>query len=114
RCARGADEDTAISPSPTQEPAGGPASRHPAPSVADVLLMILRRLRLPLIILVLVYAVSIFGLALMPGTLPDGTPVRLGFFHAFYVVTFTATTIGFGEVPYPFTEAQRLWLIFTI
>lgn len=76
--------------------------------------MILRRLRLPLIILVLVYAVSIFGLALMPGTLPDGTPVRLGFFHAFYVVTFTATTIGFGEVPYPFTEAQRLWLIFTI
>jgi len=76
--------------------------------------MILRRLRMPLIILILVYAVSVFGLAFMPGTLPDGTPARLGFFHAFYVVTYTATTIGFGEVPYPFTDAQRLWLTFTI
>ncbi|MFA7504803.1 MAG: NAD-binding protein [Burkholderiaceae bacterium] len=80
----------------------------------DVLLMILRRLRAPLIILVLVYAVSVGGLTLMPGMLPDGTPARLGFFHAFYVVTYTATTIGFGEVPYPFTDAQRLWLTVTI
>ncbi len=76
--------------------------------------MILRRLRVPLIILILVYAVSIGGLTLMPGVMPDGTPTRLGFFHAFYVVTFTATTIGFGEVPYPFTDAQRLWLTITI
>jgi len=76
--------------------------------------MILRRLRLPLIILILVYAVSVGGLTLMPGVMPDGTPTRLGFFHAFYVVTYTATTIGFGEVPYPFTDAQRLWLTITI
>src|SRR5690606_41696318 len=50
----------------------------------------------------------------MPGPLPAGPPDRLGFIHAFYVVTYTATTIGFGEVPYPFTDAQRLWLTFTI
>jgi voltage-gated potassium channel len=76
--------------------------------------MILRRLRMPLITLVLVYAVSVFGLTLMPGALPDGTPARLGFFHAFYVVTYTATTIGFGEIPWPFTDAQRLWLTISI
>jgi Trk K+ transport system NAD-binding subunit len=82
--------------------------------VPDVLLMILRRLRAPLIILILAYAVSVGGLAVMPGMLPDGTPTRLGYFHAFYIVSYTATTIGFGEVPYPFTDAQRLWLTITI
>lgn len=76
--------------------------------------MILRRLRAPLIILILVYAVAVAGLTLLPGVLPDGTPERLSFFHAFYVVTYTATTVGFGEVPYEFTDAQRLWLMLTI
>ena len=32
------------------------------------------------------------------------------FFHAFYFVSFMATTIGFGEIPYEFTDAQRLWV----
>jgi hypothetical protein len=29
-------------------------------------------------------------------------------------MSYTATTIGFGELPYPFTDAQRLWVTFTI
>jgi len=33
----------------------------------DVIYMILRRLRVPLIILIAVYAISIFGLAIAPG-----------------------------------------------
>ena len=80
----------------------------------DVLLLILRRMRAPLIMLIVVYAVSVFGLALMPGALPDGTPARLSIFHSFYIVSYTATTIGFGEIPHPFSEAQRLWMILTI
>lgn len=76
--------------------------------------MILRRLRAPLITLILVYAVSVGVFTLMPGMTPDGEPTRLSFFHAFYVVSYTATTIGLGEVPYPFTDAQRLWLTVTI
>ncbi|MGE0802121.1 MAG: NAD-binding protein [Lautropia sp.] len=82
--------------------------------MGDILYMVLRRLRSPLITLVIVYAVSVLGLALMPGVDPDGRPWRLGFFHAFYVMSYTATTIGFGELPYPFSNAQRAWLIVSI
>jgi Trk K+ transport system NAD-binding subunit len=82
--------------------------------MSDVLLLILRRMRAPLILLILVYAISVFGLALMPGIAPDGRPERLSIFHAFYIVSYTATTIGFGEIPHPFSEAQRLWMIVTI
>jgi hypothetical protein len=38
----------------------------------------------------------------------------MGFFHALYFVSHTATTIGFGELPLPFTAAQRLWVTFMI
>jgi voltage-gated potassium channel len=82
--------------------------------MSEVLYMILRRLRPPLITLIVVYAISVLGLALMPGIDPDGNPWRLGFFHAFYVMSYTSTTIGFGELPHPFSEAQRAWLIVSI
>ena len=29
-------------------------------------------------------------------------------------MSYTATTIGFGELPYAFTDAQRLWVTATI
>ena len=35
-------------------------------------------------------------------------------FDAFYFMSYTATTIGFGELPWPFTTAQRLWVTFSI
>ena len=38
----------------------------------------------------------------------------MGFFDAFYFMSYTATTIGFGELPYPFTDAQRLWVTVSI
>ena len=82
--------------------------------MGDVSLLALRRLRAPLIALILAYAISVFGLTLMPGIGPDGEPYFLGIFHAFYVISYTATTIGFGELPYPFTDAQRAWTIFSI
>lgn len=82
--------------------------------MSDILVLILRRLRAPLVTLIAVYAISIFGLVLMPGTDPQGQPWRLSVFDAFYVMSYTATTIGFGEVPYPFSYAQRLWLTVSI
>jgi Trk K+ transport system NAD-binding subunit len=82
--------------------------------MGDVLFLVLRRLRAPLITLLLVYAVSIAGLAAIPGVDGDGRPWRMGFFHALYVMSYTATTIGFGEIPHPFTDAQRLWVTFAI
>src|SRR4051812_27606190 len=82
--------------------------------MGDVLLLVLRRLRAPLITLLVVYAISVGGLTLIPGVDEKGHPWRMDFFHAFYVMTYTATTIGFGEIPYPFTDAQRLWMIASI
>lgn len=81
----------------------------------SVLFMILRRMRLPLIMLITSYAVSILGMTLIPGVDAEGrsTP-GMDFFHAFYFVSYTATTIGFGEIPVAFSEAQRAWATFTI
>ncbi len=82
--------------------------------MSDVLFLVMRRLRAPLVILIVVYAVSVLGMALMPGVDPEGRPWRMGFFYAFYVMSYTATTIGFGELPYPFSDAQRAWLTVSI
>ena len=71
--------------------------------------ILLRRLRVPLAALVLVYAVAVLGFTLIPGTDPQGQPWRMSFLHAFYFVSFLGTTIGLGEIPYPFSDAQRLW-----
>ena len=76
--------------------------------------LVLRRLRRPLIILISVYAVSTLGLTLIPGIDGEGQPWKMDFFHAFYFVSFMGSTIGFGEIPYPFTDGQRLWTLASI
>lgn len=76
--------------------------------------MLLKQLRMPLIALILVYAVTVLGFVLIPGQDNQGQPWRMDFLHAFYFVSYMATTIGFGELPYPFTAGQRMWTIFTI
>jgi voltage-gated potassium channel len=74
----------------------------------------LRHLRAPLIVLIAIFAISVMGLVLIPGVDGQGKPWRMDFFHALYVISYTATTIGFGEIPYAFTDAQRLWVTFCI
>lgn len=71
--------------------------------------ILLRRLRLPLSVLIGVYAVAVLGFTLVPGNTPAGEPWQMNFLHAFYFVSFLGTTIGLGEIPYPFSDAQRLW-----
>jgi voltage-gated potassium channel len=71
--------------------------------------ILLRRLRQPLVVLISVYAVAVLGFTLIPGVAPDGQPWRMSFLHAFYFVSFLGTTIGLGEIPYPFSDPQRLW-----
>lgn len=81
----------------------------------SVLFLVLRRMRLPLILLISSYAISILGMSLMPGVDANGQPTPgLSLFHAFYFVSYTATTIGFGEIPAAFSEAQRAWALVTI
>jgi Trk K+ transport system NAD-binding subunit len=38
----------------------------------------------------------------------------MSLFHALYFVSYMATTIGFGEIPHEFSDAQRMWVVFTI
>ncbi len=80
----------------------------------QVIYLILRRMRAPLLLLIVVYAISILGMVVIPGSDAEGKPWQMDLFHAFYVISYTATTIGFGEIPYPFSDAQRLWMIFSI
>ena len=82
--------------------------------MSDVLFLILRRMRAPLIVLISLYAVTVFRAR------PHARRSRR--WHArvhepvpaFYVVSYTATTIGFGEIPNAFSDAQRMWMILTI
>jgi Trk K+ transport system NAD-binding subunit len=75
----------------------------------DIVWLTMRRMRRPLILLILVYSFSVFGLILVPGQDAAGNAVRTGYLDAMYFVAILATTIGFGEVPYSFTDAQRLY-----
>ncbi len=80
----------------------------------NAIFLLLKRLRAPLIFLVCVYAVAVLGLVLIPGVDAQGNPWQMDFFHAFYFVSFMGSTIGFGEIPYPFTPAQRMWVTASI
>lgn len=79
-----------------------------------VIFLFLRRMRAPLVVLISAYAISILGLVLIPGIDGAGQPWHMDFFHAFYFVSYMATTIGFGELPFEFSDAQRLWTLVTI
>jgi voltage-gated potassium channel len=85
-----------------------------ASQASSTIFLVMRRMRAPLITLIVIFSVSVVGLTLIPGFGPDGQPARIGLFEAFYFMSYTATTIGFGELPWPFTPAQRLWVTFSI
>jgi voltage-gated potassium channel len=80
----------------------------------SIFFLILRRMRAPLITLIISYAISVLGFTLMPGMDAQGNPWHMSLFESFYVVSYTATTIGFGEIPYAFSTAQRMWMTFSI
>ena len=76
----------------------------------NIVYLIFRRMRPPLITLLMVYSISVLGLVLIPGQDADGNVWHMDFFHAFYFVSYMSTTIGFGEIPYEFNDGQRLWV----
>jgi len=79
-------------------------------ATSSVPYLLMRRLRAPLMTLVTVYAISVGGFTLIAGVDESGAATPpMSFFHAFYFVSYTATTIGFGELPGAFSNAQRMW-----
>jgi len=80
----------------------------------SLIFLFFRRMRLPLVVLISAYAVATVGFTLLPGVDDQGNPWRMSLFEAFYVVSYTGSTIGFGEIPYDFTPAQRMWTMVSI
>jgi Trk K+ transport system NAD-binding subunit len=76
--------------------------------------LILRRMRVPLLILIASYSISILGFVLIPGVDDNGQRWSMNFLDAVYFVSYMSTTIGFGELPYTFNAAQRIWTIVAI
>lgn len=72
--------------------------------------IILHRMRIPFLVIVVTYTIAITGLLIIDGVDNNGQPYHMTIFDAFYFITYTATTIGFGETPYEFTYPQRLWV----
>ncbi|EPD32407.1 NAD-binding protein [Propionimicrobium lymphophilum] len=83
--------------------------------ISDVFYLVMRRMRFPILLLIAAFAVATAGYTIIPSTDELGNLVDpLNPFEAFYVVVYTATTIGFGEIPIPFNAAQRMWTLFTV
>ncbi|MCK5855600.1 MAG: NAD-binding protein, partial [Sulfurovaceae bacterium] len=76
--------------------------------------IILQRLRTPLLVIIITYSIAILGMVLIPGLDDKGEVYHLTFFDAFYFISYTASTIGFGETPYEFTYNQRFWVLVCI
>ena len=76
--------------------------------------IILQRMRLPFIVILSTYTIAMTGLLLIPGVDANGNSFHLSIFEAFYFVTYTATTIGFGELPFAFTHYQKIWVSVSI
>ncbi len=78
------------------------------------LFIILQKMRIPFLVIIITYTIAIIGLILIQGIDVNGNPTRMSIFDAFYFISYTATTIGFGETPYTFTYPQRIWVTFSI
>lgn len=80
----------------------------------EVIYLFLQRMRRPILVLSLSYAMAVLGMSLMPMVDENGEMNHLSIFQAFYWVSYTATTIGYGEVPVAFSDWQRIWVAFSI
>ena len=80
----------------------------------QIIWIVLKRLRIPFLVIIITFSITILGLVLIPGTDDAGQPYQMTFFDAFYFVTYMASTIGFGEAPYAFNYHQRMWVSFSI
>ena len=78
------------------------------------LFIVLQKMRKPFLVILITYSIAILGLTLIDGVDSEGNVYNMSIFDAFYFISYTATTIGFGETPYTFTYPQRIWVTFSI
>ncbi|MDO4644036.1 MAG: NAD-binding protein, partial [Cardiobacteriaceae bacterium] len=80
----------------------------------EVVYLIMRQMRQPALILLGAYSLAILGITSIPAVNSEGELSYLTIFQAFYWVSYTATTIGYGELPLTFSEWQRMWVVLSI
>ena len=76
----------------------------------DIVWLTMRRMRTPLVVMIIMYFLSVFGMVLIPAQDAAGRVFHINFLDAVYFVAIMATTIGFGEIPATFSDAQRLFV----
>ncbi|MFT5661553.1 MAG: voltage-gated potassium channel [Sulfurimonas sp.] len=76
--------------------------------------IVLQKMRLPFVVILITYTIAMTGLIMIPGEDLNGNVHYMSIFDAFYFVTYTATTIGYGELPFPFTYNQKIWVSVSI
>ena len=76
--------------------------------------LVLQRMRLPFVVILVTYTIAMTGLIAIPGIDDKGNEYYMSIFDAFYFVSFTATTIGLGELPFAFTYYQKIWVTISI
>ena len=91
-----------------------PVNIPTTPPANDVIFLLLRKMRAPLIVVIVTFSFCTAGMMLMPGVDPQGNPYRLNIFDAFYQMTITLTTVGFTEAPHAFSYPQRMWMTMSI
>ena len=82
--------------------------------LSRVVFIVMREMRRPIMTVIAVYSISVLVMVFIPGPVVNGKTEYMSIFHAFYFMTYTATTTGFGEIPFEFSNAQRLWAIFCL
>src|SRR5690625_6457939 len=81
-----------------------------AVGTTDVIFLLMRRMRAPLIVLIANFSFCTGGLMLMPGVDADGNPYRLTVFEAFYKMMVNVTTVGFIVIPLAFSYTLLMLL----
>jgi len=76
--------------------------------------MTMRRMRTPLIVLMLVYFFSVLAMMSVPGVDANGNSFYMSSLDAAYFIAIMQTTIGFGEIPSSFSASQRLMLFWLL
>lgn len=75
--------------------------------------LILQKMRTPFLVIIFTYTISIIGLLIIDGVDSEGKTYHLTS-AMLYFISYTATTIGFGETPFTFTYPQRIWVSMSI
>jgi len=84
------------------------------PATTNTIFIVMRRMRAPLITLIVIFSVTVVGMSVIPAEDPQGRPYHMSIFESLYFMSYTASTIGYGELPYPFNANQRMWATISI